>query len=181
MKIRNTITRFFTTTLAVAALAVISYAWTPGRTAGQVALGDGSVRFFSESIDVLPGKAVRITVLKLAGPGDFQNIHAMVLLYDANGAVVARSQEMEVQPGQFRSVDFLHENLRSAGETDTVRLQLRAEIIYRSSNRSEQISPDNLLTSIEIFDTNTGGTILASFFAYPGFSGGVNVAAGDIN
>ncbi len=64
MKISNTITKLLTVAIGVTAMAVISFIWMAERAAaGQIALGDGSVRFISSSIGLVPGQTLRISVV----------------------------------------------------------------------------------------------------------------------
>src|SRR5512144_1088944 len=118
MKIRNTITKLVTMTIAVEAIGVIGSIGMPGQPAGvkaQVALGDGSVRFISSPIGYVPGQTLRF---RLVNPQ----------------AVLA---------GQFRSCDFNRDAISAGGEPGTGRLQLRAEISYRYADSPEPISPDS--------------------------------------
>src|SRR5262249_22284726 len=39
----------------------------------------------------------------------------------------------------------------------------------------------SLSSQVEVFSGAAPGTLLRNFFAYPGFTGGVNVASGDVN
>ncbi len=76
-------------------------------------------------------------------------------LYDAQGNLLARSQEVEVPPGQFRTFDFNRDALSAAGEPGTGRLQVRADIGIRliSLDGSKTYFP----TSMEGADNRTGG------------------------
>jgi len=76
-----------------------------------------------------------------------------VMLLDARGAVIAQSDEITIEPGAFRSVDFKRGNLPVAGE----RAQMRAQIRYRSFylvDRTRAIGFPS--ASIELIDDDTG-------------------------
>src|SRR3954471_8067975 len=117
MKICNTITKLITITTAVAAMAALSFALMPARAAGQVALGNGSVRFMSNSIGFVPGNTLRFSVVyPNAAQQGSARIVAQVKLFDAQGNVLARSEEVLLPLGQLRIFDFNRDALSAAGE-----------------------------------------------------------------
>jgi hypothetical protein len=80
-----------------------------------------------------------------------------VMLLDARGSVIAKSDEIAIPPGAFRSVDFKRDDLPVAGD----RIQTRAQVRYRSfylvdRTRAIGFPP----TSIELIDDDTGHTTL---------------------
>lgn len=174
MTIRNTITKLVTLTMAVAALAVIGSIWAPGQaiatgrateidnsagTTAEIALGDGSVRFFSSSISSVPGQTLRFSVFNPNPPEQGSGgVSGHVKIFDSYGHALAQSEEVELTPGQFRTFDFNRADLRAAGEPGTGRLQVRAEIICRFSDNPEQIPPDSFSVSMELVDNRTGQT-----------------------
>jgi hypothetical protein len=159
MKTR-TITKLITVMMAVAATAVIGSSWAAGRAgaAGQVALGDGSVRFISAPIGFTTGQTLRVSAANMtSAEGGTVPARAQVVLYDAEGNPIARSREVEVPAGHFRAIDFDRAGLPVAGEPGTGRLQVRAGIqfvLLDGSVRPSKYFP----VSMEVMDNRTGAT-----------------------
>ena len=178
MKIRQTITKLLTITLAVAALAAVSYGWMPGPGAGgQVVMSDGSVRFISPSISFKAGQIIRLNVYSPSRANlQIATFYWGATILDANGNILARSEPVSLSSGQFRSVQFLRDDLHVQGEPVTGGLQVGCDFQFQADAQSVVLSsPVPFLISVEVIDTRTGGTRLASFYAYPGFNGGVFV------
>lgn len=177
MKLRQTITKLFTITFAVAALAAVSYAWIPGRgAAGQVGMSDGSVRFISPSISFMPGQMIRLNAYS-PSRSDLQiaTFSWGATILDADGNILARSESVSLSSGNFRSVEFLRDDLHVEGEPVTGRLQVDCDFQFQADAQPVQSTSVPFLISVEVIDTRTSGTILKSFYAYPGFNGGVFV------
>ena len=172
MKIRNTITKFFTLTMAVAAMAVIGYigAPAPASAASQAALGDGSVRLISSSIGLVPEQTLRFSTanLSMAAEGNTP-VRAQVTLYDMLGNVLARSREVEVPSGQFRTFDFKREDLSAVGEPNTERIQVHGVIQVAFYDGSVRYVPERFPISMELMETRTGGTVGSSGPYYTGY------------
>jgi hypothetical protein len=84
-------------------------------------------------------------------------ISMQLKLYDAQGNVIAESAEVEIPPGEFRFVDFNHDDLPGAAEPGAARNQIRTQALWglRTSGRI-------LITaSLEIVDNSTGKTTVA--------------------
>jgi hypothetical protein len=163
MKIRNTITKVVTLTMVVAAMAVIGSTVT--------AEAQQHVRVF-EGISfagVIPGQMLRFSVLNLNAPEQgSQPARAQVLLYDAQGNVLARSQEVELSPGQFRIFDFNRDDLSPAGDPGTGRLQVRG--VYRLFlDDGSTLTPEQFPVSMEVVDNRTGKTVLGYQNGYVGW------------
>ncbi|HKR60383.1 MAG TPA: hypothetical protein VJS64_11670 [Pyrinomonadaceae bacterium] len=76
------------------------------------------------------GQNLRITVQNSSEGPDQRSEHVeplrmQVRLSDQNGRVLAESAEVEIPPGEFRSVDFSRDDIPLAGEASG-RLQVRA-------------------------------------------------------
>ena len=177
MKIRNTITKFCTLTIAVAALAVIGYIGAPGRAsaAGQTPLSDGSIRFFSNSVGLVPEQTLRFSAANLSPEEEgIGAVRAQVTLYDTLGNVLARSREVEVPACQFRTVDFKCEDLSAVGEPNTGRIQVRGVVQVAFSDGSVRHLPEQFPISVELMDARTGGTVVNSGGDY--YTGTVTVS-----
>ena len=160
MKVRNTITKFVTMAIAVAAIAFIGSTGMLGHPSGahaQVVMGDGSVRFLSSSIGYVSGETLRFNVVNaheiLQGSG---SVLAHVKVFDGQGNVLAQSEEVKLAAGQFHSFDFNRDAIAAAGDATTGRLQVRAEIVCKITNSPEPIAADKFLISIEVVDTRSG-------------------------
>ena len=74
------------------------------------------------------GEMLRFTALnptKTESGRRNEPISLQLKLYDANGDVIAESAEVVIPPGEFRFVDFNHDDLPVAGEPGTARTQIR--------------------------------------------------------
>ena len=164
MRLRNTFSKLITMTIAVAALALIGSSWMPGggRTAAQHVKGFGGVT----QAGFVPGQTLRVSLFNPNPPErGSASVRAQVRLCDATGNVLARSPEVELPPGQFRSFDFNRADLPLVGEPNTGRLQVRGQIYYLFADGS--VSPDDFLASTEIIDNGTGKTLAAVVLASP--------------
>ena len=103
MKTRITIKKLIAITMAVAAIAVIGSIWAAGRAdaAGQVALGDGSVRFVFPPIGLGRDQTLSYSFFNPNEEGS-EPVRAQVTLYDEQGNEVWRSQEVEVFPRKIK-------------------------------------------------------------------------------
>ena len=125
---------------------------------------DGSLVFNTISCGVVRGQSTRFTVFNSNEPpegGRRPLIFIQVMLFDAAGAVIARSDEIAIPPGEFRSVDFNRDDLPVAGEPGTGRVQTRAQVRYRSFFLIDRTRAIGFVPSIELIDNGTGRTITA--------------------
>jgi hypothetical protein len=81
-------------------------------------------------------------------------------LFDAHGNVIAESRAVQIPPGEFRSVDFNHDELPIAGEPGTTRKQIRTQPLWGLRHRPLIHVP----TSLEIIDSTTGTGSFKFFF-----------------
>jgi hypothetical protein len=141
---------------------------------GNESLNPKSFQVISAGQDRLfgmaPGETVRFTTFIPNNPAIMdptrQVSFVQVMLLDASGTQIAQNDEIAVPPGESRSIDFALPLAR--------RVQIRAQVHYRFFIDRTQL---NATTSIELLDTTTGRTSVV----FPGFTGRVNVASGDIN
>ena len=89
-----------------------------------------------------------------------------MVLYDAQGNVLKRSQEVYVPFGQSRSFDFSRDELPAAGERDNGRLQVRGEITFWFIDNPERIAPDQFPSVMELVDKSTGETTQRWYIGY---------------
>lgn len=83
-----------------------------------------------------------------------QPIRLRLKLYDAHGDVIAESADVEIPPGEFRSVDFNRDDLPLAGEPGTARAEIRTQAIWGVRN----VIRINVTTSLAVVDSSTGAT-----------------------
>jgi hypothetical protein len=159
MKTRSTITKLIALTVAVAAMAVIgSICWTTEAQHTRLIFAtDQGIYGF------VPGQTARFSVANLSAPEQGGGpVRAQVKLYDAQGNVLAQSEEVELRPGQFRTFDFNRDDLLVAGEPGTGRLQVRPGIGILKSRDGGSTWPNNIPASMELVDNRTGATIQMS-------------------
>lgn len=123
-------------------------------------------------VGLVYGQTLRISAhnpLAPAAPGadgrEFKMLFAVTIL-DADGRVLARGDEIMLDPGEFHSFDFNRANLPLAGEPSTGRLQVRGEIRRRFVSgiaaRISQGELDNFFSVVELVDNSTGKTLTAA-------------------
>jgi hypothetical protein len=163
MKIRNRITKFATVAMVVAAMAVIGSTGTA--RAQHVRVFDGYT-----FAGVVPGQMLRFSIFNpnLPEQGSFR---AQVLLYDEQGNVLARSQQVDLPSGEFRSFDFNRSDLSPAGDPETGRLQIRGHVQVFMGDGSVPLPPTLVSASMELVDARTGGTIV-----HTGYVGWVKIS-----
>lgn len=110
------------------------------------------------------GQSLRISVfnpLEPAEPGEDGQKHKMlfaVTLLNADGREIARSDEITLDPGAFHFFDFNRAALPLAGEARTGRVQVRAQVRYRTFQLLDRTPLRGRPTSIELIDNSTGTT-----------------------
>jgi hypothetical protein len=128
------------------------------------------------------GQTLRVTVAGeevVALPDDtiVDIVHVEVSLLDAQGRVIAQSDEIAIQSGESRSVDFKRDSIPLAGEPGTGRLQVRGQIRHRSFPIIDRTNLRVWPISVELLN-ETGHTLL---FFDPTFAGGVRVGTSAIH
>ena len=80
-------------------------------------------------------------------------IRMQVQLYDSAGELIAESPAVVIPPGEFRFVDFDHDDLPISGEpgTTAARNQVRTAALWGVRSHSFNVS-----TSLELIDNTTG-------------------------
>jgi hypothetical protein len=162
MKVRNTITKLITISMVVAmavagSLAMEGRAGASGPAAPQNNLKQ--IALFSPPIGFIPGQTLRFSVRNPNAPArGSEPARVQVRLYDAQGNVLAQSEEKAVPAGQFRSFDFNRDDLRLAGEPATGRLQVRAGVGALVSVGGSSTWFDHAPVSMELIENSTGKT-----------------------
>jgi hypothetical protein len=110
------------------------------------------------------GESLRISVLNplpSAAPGEDGRKYKMlfaVLLFAADGRVIARSDEVTLDPGKLHSFDFSRAALPLTGEPGTGRVQTRAQVRYRPFQLLDRTRAIGSPISLELIDNSTGQT-----------------------
>jgi len=81
-------------------------------------------------------------------------------IYDAHGALITHSPQLTIPPGEFRWVDFDHDELGTPSEPDTSRNQVRTMPLWGLS-RSR---PLHIPTTLELLDSTTHASTFKFFF-----------------
>jgi hypothetical protein len=109
-------------------------------------------------IGIVPGQTLRVSTLNTiepAAPGEdgrkFKPLFAVTLLL-SDGRVIAQSDEITLDPGQFHSFDFKRADLPVTGEFGG-RLQTRAKVIWNKLRLKTEFP-----SSVELVDEITGKT-----------------------
>ena len=127
----------------------------------EAQMGDGSVRFVSRGVlGIAPGQMLRFSVVNANPDQGSAPVRAQVLLYDAQGNVLARSEDGELPPGQFRTFDFNRDDLSAPGDPGSGRLQVHS-VIQVSLQDGTVRAAEGFPASIELVDDSTGKTVLA--------------------
>jgi hypothetical protein len=83
-----------------------------------------------------------------------QPISVRFTLFLPDGTPIAESPQIEIPPGEFRSIDFKRDELPIAGEPHTARQQFRTTALWGLRARGRF----PVTTSLEIVDSSTGQT-----------------------
>ena len=150
MKLQNRFSKLIAISLAVAAIAVVGYITTAEAQNVRVFKGTALAGF-------IPGQSLYFSMANLSRPEEGGGpVRAQVRLFDAQGNVIARSQEVEVLAGRFHTFRFDRDDLLLAGEEETGRLQVGADFQFQADASVNLISPEHLLVTIEGVDNRTG-------------------------
>ena len=149
-----------------------------GTAADELPTETISVNFDKAPFGLARGQTARFTVVNPAadrrGCGDAGtgcaalNVAIVVSLLDQHGGLIARSAEVAIPPGEFRSIDFDRDALPVPGDPGSGRLQTRPVVrltFVRSASQS--VEPPALLDSTEIVDNLTGETTVIPAMLLP--------------
>jgi hypothetical protein len=112
-------------------------------------------------LGVVPRQTLRITVLlpRLCEDEPSYKMTVAPILFDAEGIVIARRDEITLEPGQSYSFDFKRSEL-PPGEPGTDRLQVRAEIARRFfPGIASRILQGKAPGALELIDEGSGKTV----------------------
>ena len=150
MKTLNLITKLIAITMAVAAASLLSGNGLLQPVAAQT--GDGSVKFFSyASLGIVPGDRVRLNVANTRHSGGPSTLSfSYYLAHDTNSASVPlyESELIQVPPGEIRSAEVSHTDLKIEGEPLTSRVEMivRVNIVASAGSDAEDFP-----CSLEVF------------------------------
>src|SRR5262245_40577342 len=133
-----------------------------------------SIVFHTISWGMVRDQTARFTVANPNQPSEQEHrmIFFQVKLFDTLDRLIAKSDELAILPGKFRSIDFKRDDLSLAGEFSG-RVQTRAQIRYRSFPIVDRSSLIVFPTSIELIDDYTGQTklLISQNLNEPGLAG----------
>lgn len=163
MKTLKTTVKLITISIALVGIASV---WTIAEGAGPSQVNPNAYQILSAGPNGLAhGQTLRFSVLNPHEPERTERrsapVRARVRLYDAQGNIIAQSEEVIIPPGQFRSFDFNRSEMPLAGEPGTGRLQVRAEIEISSPTFVQADGRAVFPASLELVDNSTGRTALA--------------------
>ena len=114
---------------------------------------------------IVPGQKLRVTIFNPysfeAGAGSHENgirANGHIKIFDNRGSVIDQSDELAIQPGEFRSFDFDGDALTVPREPGTDRVQVRAKPFFEFN--SQRLT--RVLSSFELVNKTTGKTELLS-------------------
>ena len=125
--------------------------------------------FGNDLIGIVPGESLLFTARNLSKPDEAgEAISMQVKVYDKNGDVIAVSHEVEIPPGEFRTVRFNHEDLATAEEPDTHRAEVRTMPLWSIRSHVRAIP---VAGSLELVSNSTGRTLGGHVKAFCGTTG----------
>lgn len=142
-----------------------------GTAAGEPPTETLSINFEKAPFGMARGQTARFTVFNPGDTVDQQGcgergtacsnltVSVVVAMMDQQGSRIAQSAEIEIPPGEFRSIDFNRDAFLLPGEPDTGRLQIRPVLRLAFARSALQgFDVPRLIDSIEIVDNLTGMT-----------------------
>lgn len=109
-------------------------------------------------VGMVPGQTLRVSTLNpFVPPAPGEDVRRLRALFEVSllledGRVIAQTDEISLDPGQFHSVDFRRGDLTIAGEPGG-RLQTRARVIWKKLRLKQEFP-----SSVELVDDSTGKT-----------------------
>jgi hypothetical protein len=151
----------------LAALAVVAFSLfqLPAGSESSAQSNETTVAGETALVGLASGDMLRFTAFnpaKTESGGPNEPISLQLKLYDSRGDVIAESRQIEILPGEFRSIDFKHADLHRAGEPGTGRLQVRLTVLLKRL-ANPHLPPasleimDEYAASLEVMDSH-GGT-----------------------
>jgi hypothetical protein len=133
----------------------------PGHDGETDRLIGASTRDFLTGI--VPGQTLRVTIfnppsLEKGSPSKHPFANGHVKVFDGSSGLIKQSDDVVIQPGEFRSFDFDRDVLASPGEPGTNRKQVRVQPFFDSGPGQ----PSRVLVSFEIVNNSTGKTEVLS-------------------
>jgi hypothetical protein len=108
------------------------------------------------------GQTMRFTLFNPGEPDSQLSprtpLRAQVKLFDAEGRVIAESEEVAIPPGAFRSFDFNRRDIPLAGEAGTGRLQVRGTFRALERRDVSEARGHQIPASVELVNNDTGAT-----------------------
>lgn len=144
--------------IATAALAVFSLFQLPVGAQSSRESNETIVPGATALVGLAPGEMLRFTAFnppKTESGRPNEPISLKLKLYDAHGDVIAESAEVEIPPGEFRSVDFNDDQLAGASAPGS-RNQVRTFPLWGLRARGRLL----VTTSLEIVQSSTGSSHL---------------------
>ena len=108
-------------------------------------------------VGIAPQQTLRVSARNPSQPASGEDPEKLkmkfaVKLLDADDRVIAQTDEITLEPGQFQFFDFKRSDLPLSGEPGG-RLQVRAQVIFRKLQLRAEFP-----SSVELVDENTGRT-----------------------
>jgi hypothetical protein len=162
------------TTIGVVAVALFLVGQTVEQTPAQEPAGsrgnpdEVTALLHTTAWGLTRGQTARLSVVNPNAPSERERrtIFVQVTLVDQEGDRLAGSDEVAIESGEIRSIEFTRDALPLAGEPGSGRLQIRARVRYRFLalvDRTGQGFPP----SVELIDNATG--ITAAVWVTVGF------------
>ena len=121
---------------------------------------------------VTGSQTIRVSVLNASDKGI---VVPCAKVFDMSGTMLAEVEGMPLRPGEGTFVDF---NAAAFGLREGQRMQLRAEVEAHPPDpaqppdpgRAARVQPDDVILTLEVFDTETGRTGFTMPWVLKGFN-----------
>ena len=114
----------------------------------------------SSSFGMASGQTARISVMNWVladgSTGTTATVIACIQLLDTEGAIIAQSNEITIEPGNIRFWDVARESLPLTGNQGA-RIQVRPRV--RVTTLSMDVERSRIMPSIELIDSGSGRTV----------------------